>query len=115
MSDLDRSLHVSLWVYVAHSSFIEGSHTTKNTASGSWVSVLNLIKILQKKSGTRKRTGNANAATFSNVCSYLHFGINFLETSNPGRDDSTSKKNHKSLDGKGENVKRHQTLKLTCF
>ncbi len=33
MSDLDRSMHRSLWVWVAHSSFIEGSHTTKNTAS----------------------------------------------------------------------------------
>jgi len=29
VSDLDRSMHRSLWVYVAHSSFIEGSHTTK--------------------------------------------------------------------------------------
>ncbi len=34
VSDLDRSMHRSLWVYVAHSSFIEGSHMTKNTASG---------------------------------------------------------------------------------
>jgi hypothetical protein len=33
VSDLDRSMHISLWVKVAHSSFIEGSHTTKNTAS----------------------------------------------------------------------------------
>ncbi len=33
MSDLDRSMHISLWVQVAHSSFIEGSHMTKNTAS----------------------------------------------------------------------------------
>ncbi len=33
MSDLDRSMHGSLWVLVAHTSFIEGSHTTKNTAS----------------------------------------------------------------------------------
>ncbi len=34
MRDLDRSMHRSLYVYVAHSSFIEGSHTTKNTTSG---------------------------------------------------------------------------------
>ncbi len=34
MSDLDRSMHRSLWVQVAHSSFTEGSHTTKNTAWG---------------------------------------------------------------------------------
>ncbi len=27
-------MHGSLWVYVAHSSFIEGSYMTKNTASG---------------------------------------------------------------------------------
>jgi hypothetical protein len=27
-------MHISLWVYVTHSSFIEGSHMTKNTASG---------------------------------------------------------------------------------
>ncbi len=32
-SDLDRYMHISLWVQVTHSSFIEGSHTTKNTAS----------------------------------------------------------------------------------
>ncbi len=34
MSNLDRSMHRSLWVEVAHSSFLEGSHMTKNTASG---------------------------------------------------------------------------------
>jgi hypothetical protein len=33
VSDLDRSMHRSPWVYIAHSSFIEGSQTTKNTAS----------------------------------------------------------------------------------
>jgi hypothetical protein len=33
MSDLDKSMHISLWVKVAHTSFIEGSHMTKNTAS----------------------------------------------------------------------------------
>jgi hypothetical protein len=30
----DRSMHRSLWVLVAHSSFIEGSDMTKHTASG---------------------------------------------------------------------------------
>jgi len=34
VSDLDRSMHRSLWVSVAHSLFIEGSHTIRNTASG---------------------------------------------------------------------------------
>ncbi len=34
VSNQDRSMHRSLWVYVAHSLFIEGSHKTKNTASG---------------------------------------------------------------------------------
>jgi hypothetical protein len=34
MSNLDRSMHRSLWIWVTHSSFIEGSHMTKNTASG---------------------------------------------------------------------------------
>jgi hypothetical protein len=34
VSNLDRSMHRSLWVLVAHSLFIEGSHMTKNTASG---------------------------------------------------------------------------------
>jgi hypothetical protein len=34
VSDLDRSIHRPLWVYVTHSSFIEESHTTKNTAYG---------------------------------------------------------------------------------
>ncbi len=33
VSNLDRSMNRSLWAYIAHSSFIEGSHTTKNTAS----------------------------------------------------------------------------------
>jgi len=31
--DLDRSMHKSQWVYVAHSLFKEVSHMTKNTAS----------------------------------------------------------------------------------
>jgi hypothetical protein len=34
VSDIDRYLHISLWVWVAHRSFIEGLHMTKNTASG---------------------------------------------------------------------------------
>ncbi len=33
VSDQDRSLQRSLWVMVAYSLFIEGSHMTKNTAS----------------------------------------------------------------------------------
>ncbi len=33
VSNLDRCMHRSLWVYVTHILFIEGSHTTKNTAS----------------------------------------------------------------------------------
>jgi hypothetical protein len=37
VSNLDRSMHISLWVKVAHSSFIEGSHATKNTASGYFI------------------------------------------------------------------------------
>ncbi len=40
VSNLDSSLHISLWVQVAHSSFIEGLHTTKNMASVlRWVSL----------------------------------------------------------------------------
>jgi hypothetical protein len=34
VSNLERSMHISLWVYVAHSSFIEGSFIIKNMASG---------------------------------------------------------------------------------
>jgi len=34
VSDLDRFMHRSLWVLVAHNSFIEGLHMTKNMASG---------------------------------------------------------------------------------
>jgi hypothetical protein len=34
MSDPDRSRHISLWFLVAHSLFVEGSHMTKNMASG---------------------------------------------------------------------------------
>jgi hypothetical protein len=33
VSNRDRSTHRSLWVYVTYSSFIEGSHMTKNVAS----------------------------------------------------------------------------------
>ncbi len=33
MSNLDRSMHKSLWVKVTHNSFIEGSHMTKNMAA----------------------------------------------------------------------------------
>jgi hypothetical protein len=33
VSDPDRSMHRSLYVLDTHSSFIEGSHMTKNTAS----------------------------------------------------------------------------------
>ncbi len=33
VSDLDRPMHRSLWVWVTHSSFTKGSHMTKNTAS----------------------------------------------------------------------------------
>ncbi len=41
--DLGRFMHIYLQVQVAHSSFIEGSHTTKNTAS-----VLGKSSTLQK-------------------------------------------------------------------
>ncbi len=34
VSNLDRSMRRSLWVLITHSSFIEGSHTTKN---GLWL------------------------------------------------------------------------------
>jgi len=34
LSDLDRSMNRSLWVQVAHRSFIEGSHVTKNGELG---------------------------------------------------------------------------------
>jgi hypothetical protein len=33
VSNLDRPMHGSLWVWVTHSTFIEGLHMTKNTAS----------------------------------------------------------------------------------
>jgi hypothetical protein len=33
VSNLDRSMHRSLWVQGTHRSFIEGSHMTKNTPS----------------------------------------------------------------------------------
>ncbi len=34
VSDLDKSMHRSLWVYVTHSLLVEVLHTTKNMASG---------------------------------------------------------------------------------
>jgi len=34
VSDLDSPMQISLWVWVTHSSFIEGSRTTKNMAYG---------------------------------------------------------------------------------
>ncbi len=36
VSNLDRSMRRSLWVYVAHRLFIEGSHMTKNAASANF-------------------------------------------------------------------------------
>jgi hypothetical protein len=44
VSDLDRSMHRSQWLQVAHSSFIEGSHTTKNTASGTVLAMLHFLR-----------------------------------------------------------------------
>ncbi len=40
VSNLDMSMHRSLWVQVAHSSFIDGSHMTKNTDSGASLQTL---------------------------------------------------------------------------
>jgi len=34
VSDLEKSMLRSLWVLITHSSFMEGSHMTKNMASG---------------------------------------------------------------------------------
>ncbi len=52
MSDLDRSMYISLWVYVAHSLFIEGSHTSKNIASEhfcqNWEAIESATKIKVK-------------------------------------------------------------------
>ncbi len=45
VSELDRSIHTSLWASVAHNSFIEGSHTNKNTASESIVLPLRHINL----------------------------------------------------------------------
>jgi hypothetical protein len=45
VSDPDRSMHRSLWALVAHNSFIEGSHMTKNTASGAYPRVEHLAAL----------------------------------------------------------------------
>ncbi len=48
VSDLDRSMHTSVRVQVAHSLFIEGSLMTKNTASGQKVKkIKSVIKVSQ--------------------------------------------------------------------
>jgi hypothetical protein len=47
VSNLDRPMHRSQWVLVAHSSFIEGSHATKNTSSG--VYVINIFPLTEKE------------------------------------------------------------------
>ncbi len=62
VSDLDRSMHRSLWALVTHSSFIEGSHTTKNTASGTeteWSRVVGDLthKPKHKIEGLNRATG----------------------------------------------------------
>jgi hypothetical protein len=43
VSDLDRSMYRSQWVQVANSSFIEGSHMTKNAASGTLLALLHFL------------------------------------------------------------------------
>jgi len=54
VSYLDRSMHISLWTSVAHNSFIEGSHTNKNTASESIV-----LPLRHKNLKTRESTSVA--------------------------------------------------------
>ncbi len=54
VSNLDRSMNISLWIQFTHSSFTEGSHTTKNTACANRVNIAGqpnipkLIRILLK-------------------------------------------------------------------
>jgi len=43
VSNLDRSMNRLQWVLAAHGSFIEGSHTTKNTASGFGIELFSLL------------------------------------------------------------------------
>jgi len=57
MSDLDRSMNRSLWVKVAHNSFIEGLHTTKNMGSGSFKH-FPLIPHISSLKGTTERPEN---------------------------------------------------------
>jgi hypothetical protein len=68
MSNLDRSMNISLWLWVAHSSFTEGSHTTKNTASVLeqvfWLQIQN--RFCQLKSSVIEKT--SATATRVSVC-----------------------------------------------
>jgi hypothetical protein len=58
VSDLDRYMHRSLWVLVTHSSFIERSHMTKNTASAfrqtAWISWIFLSPFVYIKRSAEK-------------------------------------------------------------
>ncbi len=50
VSNQDRSMHRSLWVQVLQSSFVEGSHMTKNTASVSYTQWLKKSPLTNLKS-----------------------------------------------------------------
>jgi hypothetical protein len=54
VSNWNRSMNKSLWASVAHSSFMEGSHMTKNTAS-----------VLLNKMGIEKKYHNSSILSFS--------------------------------------------------
>jgi len=66
VSDLDRSMHRSLWVYFAHGSLIEGSDMTKNMVSG-----LITVNVEAYKNG-------APYATFTHTFFRLHHCLLFF-------------------------------------
>ncbi len=87
MNDLDSSMHRSLWVSVAHSSFIEGSHTTKTTASGKVGAYprgepLRQVPSLTIKEYSRLERPPRNSTLFGPFMSYERYGkVVYLELS----------------------------------
>ncbi len=74
VSDLDRPMHILLWVQVAHSSFIEGSHMTKNTASAHF-------KRCKKYWNTNisfyiETSGGQNSNIYLNVVHFFNTSVN---------------------------------------
>jgi hypothetical protein len=78
VSDLDRSMNISLWVSMGHSSFTEGLHTIKNTASehsseSIWQTPNSTHSNITKRISARRLFEQPVSFLFLDTCSCLCF------------------------------------------